>query len=367
MAPSIPTTDRAYPPRSSTSTPRLAEVGVQVRTFWTLLPPYLARIRVAKRDVLGDQTLSLLRHSALSHFLSLKIMFQCTNTNPDVPSECFVRYELEASLIANRSKIFSSGDETITRPLDFVTFRSILSPDPQLTSKTQTLACYSLRLQPGDEGLPLTFKEKLKSMRTSKLPVAFFKIHIQLPRVGVVGQPLLAFLRLDHDIERSTAPSPPIILLRKCSLVLQAFTFIQCIRDELLRDGDDQRDWDRDYHIASADFSEKMETAPAITECFDLRDVMRIKVPDRYKPTFSTFNIRRTYKLHLKVTVECAQKTFKVDFTTRDFVLLARDYMPSEGISALSSPNAMYDMEVAPVYQETLGPPPPSYGDPKMS
>lgn len=83
--------------------------------------------------------------------------------------ECFVRYEVEATLIGDQSRIFSSGTETSTRVLDFVTSRSIQFPDSKLTLGSRTIACHSLRLQPDNEGLPLTFKEKLQFMRTSKL------------------------------------------------------------------------------------------------------------------------------------------------------------------------------------------------------
>lgn len=204
-------------------------------------------------------------------------------------------------------------------------------------------------------------------MRTSNLPVARFKVHMELPRVGVAGQPLPVFLKLDHDMERSTAPVSPIVLLKKCSLELRAFTFIQCMREEMFHDGDEQRNWDTEHEIAFVDFTEKMETAPALTNHFDLRNVMRVSVPPYARPTFSTFNIRRTYKLRLKLSVECAQKTFKAEFLTGDFVLLAKDYMPStESNPGTSSSNAAVDMEVAPIYQETLGPPPPGYGNAKM-
>ncbi len=280
-------------------------------------------------------------------------------------AECFVRYELEASLVGTGVKLFSVGDLASTRQLDFRTFRHVQTPDPQPIVRAQTIACYSLRLRPGYGDAPLTFKEKLKSMRTSQLPVSMFKIHMQLPRVGVPEQPLSAFLMLDHELQKSTAPEPPIVLLKKCRVALQAFTYIQCIRDEILREGDDLRDWDTEHPIASVDFSEKMESAPPLTENFDLRSVMKIKVPSYFKPTFSTFNIRRVYRLHLKVSVECVQKTFKAEFNTLEFVLLARDYMPSG--TGMPGPAVSYGLdEVAPVYQKHAEPPPSIYSDGKV-
>lgn len=144
-------------------------------------------------------------------------------------AECFIRYELEASLVGAKAKLFGNRDLSCNRQLDFTTFRSVQDPRPQLTRGTTPITCYSLRLRPGYEDAALSLKEKLKSMCTSKLPVAVFKIDMLLPKVGVAGEPLPAYLNLDHDFERSTAPEPPIVLLRKCNIDLQAITYIQCI------------------------------------------------------------------------------------------------------------------------------------------
>lgn len=240
--------------------------------------------------------------------------------------ECFIKYELEASLIGNRTKIFSLGDLKTEKTLDFKTTRDIETFKPDFIEKGQKIACYSLRLQPGHEDGPLTFKEKLQSMRTSKLPVAMFNLHVLLPKVGILAHPLPLILKMEHDIKASTTQSPPIVTLRKCIVELQADTHIQCIRDEIFREGDEQRDWSEELPIASVDYSADMEKAPPVTEHMDLQKLMRIKVPWHHKPTFSTFNIRRTCRLAVKLSVDCAQKTFKAEFATYKFDLLAADY-----------------------------------------
>ena len=216
--------------------------------------------------------------------------------------ECFVKYELEASLIGNRTKIFSLGDLKSEKILDFTTTRNIEAFKPEFIEKGQRIACHSLRLQPGHEDGPLTFKEKLQSMHRSRLPSAVFYLHMLLPKVGILARPLPLVLKMDHDAQASTAQSSPIITLRKCTVMLQAITYIQCIREEFLRQGDEQRDWSDDLHVASVDYSANMDKAPPVTESMDLQKLMRIKVPWFYKPTFSTFNIRRTYRfVHYRV------------------------------------------------------------------
>ena len=272
--------------------------------------------------------------------------------------ECFVKYELEASLIGNRTNLFSLRDLKIEKTLDFSTTRDIETIQPDFIERAHKIACHSLRLQPGHEDGPLTFKEKLQSMRTSKLPVAMFNLHMLLPKVGILAQPLPLILRMDHDIDASTTQSPPIVTLRKCVVQLQANTYIQCIRDEMFREGDEQRYWSDDHHIASVDYSADMDKAPPVTEYMDLQKLMRIRVPWHHKPTFSTFNIRRTYRLAVKLSVDCAQKTFKADFATYRFDLLAAHY---------AAPTGMQELEIAaPAYGDLSGRL-PTYQDAKMA
>lgn len=227
---------------------------------------------------------------------SLPPSFASEKTSLAWSGKCFVKYELEASLIGSRTKIFSLGDLKSEKKLDFTTTRDIEIFNPDFIEKCHKIACYSLRLQPGHEDGPFSFKEMVQSMRTSKLPVAIFQLRMLLPKVGMLAHPLPLILKMSHDIEASTSQSPPIVTLRKCIVTLQASTHIQCIRDEIFRTGDEQRDWSDDYHVASVDYSANMGKAPPLTEHVDLQKVMRIRVPWFYKPTFSTFNIRHTYR-----------------------------------------------------------------------
>lgn len=257
---------------------------------------------------------------------SLPPSFASANHSFGWSGECFIRYELEASLVGNKAKLFSLGDLKTEKTLDFVTTRDIETYKPDFIEKGQRIACHSLRLQPGHEDGPLTFKEKLQSMRTSKLPVAVFQLRMLLPKTGILAHPLPLILKLHHDAEASTAPSSPPVTLRRCAVELQAATYIQCIRDEIFRDGDEQRDWSDVFHVASVDHSAAMDKAPALADTTDLQKLVRVRVPWHMKPTFSTFNIRRTYRLTVRLSVDCAGKTFKAEFATYKFELLAADF-----------------------------------------
>lgn len=230
------------------------------------------------------------------------------------------------------------------------------------------MACASLHLIPGREDEKLTFKDKLKNMRTSKLPVAKYGIKILLPKVAVLGKVFPVKLQLDYDIEGSSAPAPPMVLLRKCTIELHCITHIQCIRDEMFREGDEQRDWSENSRIASCDFSENMNTAPAIPEFMDLNNIMQIGVPRHHKPSFSTFNIRRTYRLGVILSVECAQKTFSWEFNpSGGITLLASEYLPRvDEVMVASTSGAVEHFESAPMYEDVSEKAPPGYEDAKQ-
>ena len=283
-------------------------------------------------------------------------------------AECFISYQLEATLVGSRTKLYSSGDFNATRILDFTTSRNIDNPASQLTTKTWPIICSSLHLEPGRESEKLSFLEKIKSMRTSELPTAKFTITTLLPSLGVVNKTLTIILSIDHDIEGSSAPAPPMVLLKKCSVYIKSFTHIRAIRDEILASGDIERTWDESPDIETCDFSAQMAKATPITERMDLRQIMKIAVPSSYKPSFSTFNIRRYYRLGVRLTVECAQKTFKTNVETSKFLLLAADYIRSDeaGAPGASTSNEVDD-EVAPVYEAEPGVALPRYEDAKQA
>ena len=93
-----------------------------------------------------------------------------------------------------------------------------------------------------------------------------------------------------------------------------------------------------------------------------MSDFILSQVPRHQRPSFSTFNIRRTYRLKVILTVECAQKTFKREFAPwEDFVLLAADFVPEvDERTVASASTAVDEFEAAPVYDEK---PPPGYED----
>lgn len=96
-----------------------------------------------------------------------------------------------------------------------------------------------------------------------------------------------------------------------------------------------------------------MDKAPLVSERVDLTQYVRIAIPSYCKSTFATFNITRDYCFHAKITIECAQKTFKAEFSER-VAVLAATYDPGEAVVASSStaiPWRVEDEVVIPAYE----------------
>ena len=292
--------------------------------------------------------------------------FQSTYNNFGWSADTFIKYELEAHLA--RSKTFAI-DMKVNKLLSFLTTRDVERPDPQLKRFPRLLACSSQILQPGREDSALTFKDRLEGVFSRKIPCARFTINLYLPRVAVLEQHLPMFLELDHDIEGSSCPSPPLVRLKKISVELRQMTDVQCIREEILREGNEFRSWENSVFLSACDYSERMHEAPLVTERMDLGTVLQARIGGYHTPTFSTFNIRRTYGFCVKLTLECAQKNVKAEIRSGDVTVLAAEFIPSEGFASSSTQmHQSLDREaIAPAYsanpdEGTL----PSYEDVKV-
>ena len=312
----------------------------------------------------------------LDPYQSLPPIFHSENYGFGWSAHCFISYELQAHL--TREKTFAR-DISATRALDFHTTREVECPNPQPQPSQRTITCSSPALKPGHEEIPLTFKDKVKGLYTSKFPEARFKLMMTIPSVVVAGKPCPFFLEVEHDIEGSSAPAPPLIRLKKVSIVLLGRTQIQCIRNEIFRGGDEKRSWGDTTLICSRDYSQKMGEAPLVTEPVDLRELMDVTVPRTCKPSFATFNITRRYEFQVRITVECAQKSFKAEFTNSRVTLLAAAYSSRDDNNRIANDEAGSSSttgpfidpeteEVAPAYEPgTRAMPPPTYQDAKNS
>lgn len=77
----------------------------------------------------------------------------------------------------------------------------------------------------------------MKSLRSSKWKFARWTLQALLLTTAVVDQALPLVLRVHHDTEGSTTTSPANILLRKCYIKINAYPWVQRIRDDIFISG----------------------------------------------------------------------------------------------------------------------------------
>lgn len=268
-----------------------------------------------------------------------------------------VTYTLVATLTSWKS---FTAEKVVHKTLTLPPTREIEASSPSFIQRTQTLTCRSLHLQPQRDDKPLTFKEKLIAKRTSKLPAAVFNLHMLLPTFGVTRQHLPMILRIEHDSDASTATMLPIVLLKECVVQLLATTHVQYPGPKNLLE---VQGWTTSHGLSPTLSSEVSRKPIPVTEHTDLSSFLQLVIPAYHVPNFSTFNVRRNYKLRIQISVECAQKTLKAEFVAENFTLLAADYMPNRGATAeVSNSTVMEQEEGAPGYDDRDDVPPPYEG-----
>lgn len=238
----------------------------------------------------------------------------------------FVSYELEAQLVRDRSKLFSSrGSETVQRLL-VKNFRDVAEPDPQPYTLFQTISCKSMHLLPGYEGRSLTLREKLHSMRSSTLPTANFQLELRLPTTGVMGWGLPMFLEVKHEIDQSTKETPPVAYLKRVKVTIETLGTARCLKFRSL-------DVDDNYKVEAFDRAaiireyDGLKNLLPITERIDLRKLLNLHLdPQVLSSGFSTFNLEVRHALTINVVVECARKTFKAEWLDRELQIYPELY-----------------------------------------
>jgi len=246
----------------------------------------------------------------------------------------YVSYQLKAVLVRDGTKLFSSHTATTTKWLHLVKPRKELEPSPQMFRLLRPWACHSMHLLPGYEERSLTFKENLSSMRSKNVPCANFGVVLQLPRVGILGQALPLFLNIEHDREKSCCLAPPTVFLKSVSVSLQTNRSVRGINDSPLKwTSEMTENWDEEVEIAALNLKATPTSLPDHTTTpMDLRDQMNLTLRESSAfsglvPSYSTFNKAVQYWLWVEMSVECGQKSFKTEFLSRNFELLASEWV----------------------------------------
>ena len=227
-----------------------------------------------------------------------------------------VSYELEAQLVADRSRSSASrGSETVER-LFVKSHRVVAEPDPEPYTLSQTISCKSMHLLPGYEDRNLTLRERLQSMRPKSVPTANFRLELRLPKACVMEWGLPIFLEVNHN--HSTQEAPPVVHLKRVKVTIETLGTVRCLRSRHITPDNNQKveDFERPSIIREY---EGLNNPMPITERIDLHKLLNLYLdPEFLSPGFSTFNIEIRHSLKVKVVVECARKTFQTEWRDRD-------------------------------------------------
>ncbi|KAI4260650.1 MAG: hypothetical protein L6R42_003978 [Xanthoria sp. 1 TBL-2021] len=159
--------------------------------------------------------------------------------------EAFVRYELEAALVAPAG---SRGGIKRTQLLIFINQRHEPNPDPGIFFGSRQCEVQSLYLSPEYHYRLPTFKEKFKAgISWGKLPEAHYVLKALLPTVGVLGRPVPLLLGVTNDEAKSTTASAPSVFLRNVKVQLISRTTVRCVSDSI---------WSSD-HVHESDYVTK--------------------------------------------------------------------------------------------------------------
>lgn len=269
--------------------------------------------------------------------------------------------------------------------MTFSPIREEAIPDESLVTTKAAFRHASSRLQPGHEEISRSFKEFMHDTFSSSVPNVVFQIHVSLPKVIVLGQPIQILVILTYD-SSSTAVAPPRFTIKVPSVRLKAETAVRATREGIFGFSDRTRDKNMPVTLVSnwahqtpAPSPRSSALSPTSTsrEVEILPDVpveLRARTPKatNVAPTFHSFSISNTHNLRASIAITVAGKTFEQDFYSKNVMVLPARHrgQPQPGTPALPPPTGMPGpvadgdqyASVPPPDDDGSQAPPPMYG-----
>ena len=220
-----------------------------------------------------------------------------------------VVYTLEAKFSTSpKSSVFSSSESASTI-LYYIPYRQTELPAPRIASMgKERFTCSSKLLGPPGEK-PKGFFKRVKT------PTSVFEIGLTVPHTLYVGAPLPITLTLTHDLANSTAPEIPVVKLTSCTVTL--IRTMHAAGKALLTSDDST------FSIAELLLSSPTLSLP-LSETQNLSEILSLPgIRTKYGMSFATYNLAQTFKVMVKVTLECADKSFWTELRSKSVVVLA--------------------------------------------
>ncbi|ODH52573.1 hypothetical protein GX48_01353 [Paracoccidioides brasiliensis] len=236
-------------------------------------------------------------------------------------THCRIQYQLSAELQRPSSFSLSSGTVRAQKSLNFTPHRSEASPATNFSPTPSTWTVFSKKILPEYENYEPTMKEKVTSIFSSKtkLPGSAFRIITKLPDKVVLGQSIPLLVSATHLPELSTTEIIPIIRLRHLSLTLRTHTSFCGIST-----WGGTHDGNKDEKLIVAhrtNLDIPLESQPC-----HLGWPLNNPCLQSLAPSFVSDIIRRSYSLHLKIMVECAECTKSIHASRMWFDVMSSSY-----------------------------------------
>jgi hypothetical protein len=220
-----------------------------------------------------------------------------------------VVYKLTSTFSKSPKVSIFGPSESAYLTLYHIPRRKFEIPDPQiaLMGKANFTCVSEILGSTGGKSKPSLFKR----IRT---PRSIFEVAITTPLAIYVGGPLPIILSLTHDLQNSTAPDVPIIKLTSCQVTL--LRTMHAVGKSILEE---------DGKFSNAEIilgREKLDIP--LLETQNLSEILAL--PDfrtKFGMSFATYNLAQTFKLMVKVTVECAGKSFWTELRSRNINILS--------------------------------------------
>ena len=225
-----------------------------------------------------------------------------------------VTYSLQCSFSKSaKSSIFSPAESAVV-VLYHIPSRKFDVPDARLAVLgKETFTCSSKSLDPAAAAAKAksSFFKRLKD----KTPRAVFEIKITTPHTVYVGGPLPITLALNHDLTTSTAPETPVVKLTSCTV--SVLRTVHAVGRSILEEDGKFMNTEAIFERAGLDIP--LSATQNLSEILGLEGGFKT----RFGMSFATYNLAQTFKLMVKVTVECAGKPFWAELRSRNVIVLS--------------------------------------------
>ncbi len=244
-------------------------------------------------------------------------------SRPEEGEHNSISYIIEATIASGISKS-PTAKHVITIP--FSPVRGMDDYHPILTPVENPLSRTTPLLDPNFRGHEHTIAGHSIALHQ---PTSHFDIRLELPEKTCAGSKIPMLIGVAHDHSRTTAQVVPPVYLKRILISLETCTRVRVPAGFMGLGQEPQECWSETTILGDGGLLHL-----PLCDSTDVHEfVKELAINEDLTPTFKTYNIARSYVLHIKVEVECAQKLFELDMV-RKLCLLPSTCKPTTAARA---------------------------------